>query len=174
MARRRSFPRTGAVRRSRQTTWIAPADQESIAVSSTAKAIIQSFDPAAAGLLAPTIIRTRGEASVRAQTFGADVTVSGAFGICVVSDQAFAAGVASIPGPFDQADWNGWFVWQSFIRAVEFVSAVGVEPNVVWPYQVDSKAMRKVRDNETIVMVAQSQSGAFNIGMHLRMLLMLS
>jgi len=36
--------------------------------------------------------------------------------------------------------------------------------------EVDSKGMRKVSDNENMVMIAQSQAGAFNIAMHLRTL----
>ena len=41
-------------------------------------------------------------------------------------------------------------------------------------YEVDSKGMRKVSDNETIVLMAESQQGAFQISMNFRMLLKLS
>ena len=40
--------------------------------------------------------------------------------------------------------------------------------------EVDSKAMRKVTDDETIVLVAESQVGAYKISMPLRLLLKLS
>jgi len=158
----------------RQVTWFGPADQGHVAVATTTKVIIASIDPAASGLEKPTIVRTRGMIGVRPDSgVAADTAFVGAFGIGIVSDQAFAAGVASVPGPFDQGDWDGWFVWQSFQATWDFNSAVGVEPLEV-EYEIDSKAMRKVSDNETVVFVAESQAGAFDISVPLRMLFKLS
>jgi len=174
MARRSNFPRGGAVSPRRQTTWIAPADQESVAVVGGTSVIIGSFSPSAFFMLKPTIVRTRGECSVRPSSFGADVAISGAFGVGVVSDEAFAAGAASIPRPFDDADWGGWLMWQSFTRRLEFISGIGVIPDANWTWQIDSKAMRKVSDNETVVLMCESQTGDLNIAMHLRILLKLS
>ena len=166
------LPRRSGTRR--QTTWVGPADQGYVAVASTTKVLIGSFDPSTAGLPKPTIVRTRGEVSVAVDVgVVVDTDIVGAFGICVISDQAVAAGAASVPGPFDQADWDGWFVWRSFGLRLEHKSAVGID-KVSQGYEVDSKGMRKVTDNETIVLVAESQSGAFDISMAVRMLLKLS
>jgi len=158
----------------RQVTWVGPADQGYTAVATTAKVIIGSFDPAANGLAKPTVVRTRGQVSINGGTGqSADLEIVGAFGLAVVSDRAFAAGVASIPGPFSDAGWDGWFVWRSFNFTQEFLDATGIFLNFV-NQEVDSKAMRKVTDDETIVLVAESQSGALKISMPLRMLLKLS
>ena len=157
----------------RQVTWVGPADQGFVNVSNGGKTLIASFDPAASSLPKPTLVRTRGAVMVTPQVHTADLEIIGAFGVCVVSDQAFAAGAASIPGPFDESDWDGWVVWRSFNRLLEFVSGVGI----IWHHediQVDSKAMRKISDNETLVFMAQSQGGAFQISMPLRLLLKLS
>ena len=103
----------------------------------------------------------------------ADLTVVGAYGMCVVNTDAFVAGVASIPSPFDDADWAGWFVWRSFSLRIDSVTQVGVVSQFR-VQEVDSKAMRKISQNETVVTVATLQAGAFSISSPLRMLLKLS
>jgi len=157
----------------RKTGWIAPADQGYVSVASGGATLVQSFDPAAAGLPAPTIVRTRGQLSVKPQSFAADVAIIGAWGIAVVSDQAFGIGITAIPKPFINADWGGWFAWGSFSHRLEFQDATGMIFGPP-PVEVDSKGMRKVTDNETIVMIAESQAGALDISMPLRMLLKFS
>ncbi len=158
----------------RQTSWIGPADLGYVDVATGATVIVAFFDPATNGLPKPTIVRTRGEVTVRPATgVFADIEVTGAFGLAVVSDQAFAAGAASVPAPFSEASWDGWFVWRSFSFALEAGDATGLT-RVSFEQEVDSKAMRKVTENETIILVAESQGGAFRINMPLRLLLKLS
>ena len=143
-------------------------------VASTTKVIIASFDPFASGLEKPTVIRTRGNVCHRPDsTIGADAAYVGAYGVGVVLDQAFAAGVASVPGPFDQADWDGWLVWGNIAGTFQFGSDIGVE-NLETCEVVDSKGMRKISDNETLVLVAESQGGPFDITMAFRQLFKLS
>ncbi len=172
MARaRHSFPTRGA---KRATQWIAPADQNVIAVSSGGSSVIASFNAGDASFNSPTIVRTRGEVSVQPQAFGADLAIAGAFGAGIISADALVAGIGSIPTPFDDADWGGWYVWQSFSILFEFSDATGLLFPAGVSYQVDSKAMRKMTSNEVFVFVAQSQAGAFNISMPLRTLLKLA
>ena len=174
MARRSRFtPRSGG-RKARQSLWIAPADQAFINVSAGASAIVGSFAPDDSNMMHPTVVRTRGEVTINPQTFGADLTLSGAFGVCIVSDEALAAGAASIPRPFDDAAWGGWYVWQSFAYRLEFNDATGLLLPAGVSYQVDSKAMRKVSANESVVLMCESQSGALQVAMHLRTLFLLS
>ncbi len=154
-------------------TWIGPADQNYLSVASGGKLLVASFDASAGGLIKPTIVRTRGEVSYRLNASNADVSISGAYGLAVVTDRAFAAGVASIPGPFTDATWDGWFVWRSFSMSFDSIDQTGVFFKDR-TQEVDSKAMRKVNDDETIVLVAESQSGAFDIAMQPRLLLKLS
>ncbi len=124
MARQRSFTRGGP---RRQVTWVGPADQGFIAVSSGGATLLSSFNPVTdAGMSKPTIVRTRGAVTIVPNSFAADLNFDGAFGIGVVSNQAFAAGIASIPEPFDEADWDGWMVWRSFAYTLEFSDATGI------------------------------------------------
>ena len=157
----------------RQTTWVGPADQGYIAVATTAKVLVGSFDPEGSGLPKPTVIRTRGELSVIPNPLTATAEVVGAWGLAIVSDQAFAIGITAVPGPFDEADWDGWFAWGSFSFNWAVADATGRQHAAV-TIVVDSKGMRKVTTNETIVLVAQSQTGAFQISMPVRLLLKLS
>ena len=172
MARRRVV--SGA---KRLTKWVGQADQDAIAVASGASVIIASFDAGAAHMIRPTVVRTRGEVSIINSVFtGGNVVIGGAFGVCVVTQEALAAGTASIPRPFDDSDWDGWYVWQSFRAEYELADAtgkVGLNAGSL-RYQVDSKGMRKLTENERLVMMAESQTGAFDIAMHLRMLMLLS
>ena len=159
----------GSQRSQRLTTWIGPADQGYVNVASGGATLITSFafeEPA-------TIMRTRAMVSFRPQSTGADLDIVGAFGMGVVSAEAFAAGVASIPEPFSDADWGGWFVWQSFGFRIEFSDATGIAfPR--WDVTLDSKAMRKVGSNEVAVFVAESQAGAYAINTPVRMLVKLT
>ncbi len=170
MAHRRGFTRGGS---KRQVTWVGPADQGFVSVGTGAKVIVATF-AAGTSFEKPTVVRTRGAVAVEATSFGADLEFTGAYGLGVVSDQAVAAGVASIPGPWSDSDWDGWFVWRSFAARVEFSDATGILFPASLQHEVDSKSMRKVSDNETIVLVAESQAGAFSIAMHLRVLMKLS
>jgi len=155
-------------------TWIGPADQGFSNVTSGASAINQSFDPGANGLPKPTVTRVRGIISIKPQVFAADLDMSGAYGICVVSDEAFTAGAASIPRPFDDAGWDGWLLWGAFAMRLEIVGAGDDFFPANITQEIDSKGMRKVTDNETIVFMVESEAGAISVSWQARMLLMLS
>ena len=153
----------------RTSQWVASADQGAQTVAAGALSILQSN----ATLESTTIVRTRGVLSIRPTSFGTDQAIDGAFGIGAVSDQAFAAGAASIPGPWTDADWGGWLVWILFSMRFEVTTDVGrliANQN----QEINSKAMRKVKPNETVVVVAESQSSAFSVSSPFRMLVKLS
>jgi len=167
----RSHRSFGRMTRSPQrlTRWVGPALQGYQTVSSGGALLIGSFpfeEPA-------TIMRTRGQVSVLPAALGADVDIIGAYGIGVVTQEAFAAGVGSIPEPFTDADWGGWYVWRSFSYHFEFATAAAVNfPD--WNFEVDSKAMRKVSNNEVLVIIAESQEGAYRLSSPLRTLVKLT
>jgi len=170
MARRFTQHRSSA-RVSRQKVWVAPADQAGVAVTDGASVIINSFTPDGAGLIAPTLIRVRGELLIF-PVGGADLSFGGAFGMCVVSADALAAGTAAIPRPFDDADWGGWFVWQAYNGRIEFLSGGQLMMGV--RFQIDSKAMRKFKPNDVLVSMCESQAGAVTCDVVTRQLFLLS
>jgi len=168
VARRHRFPVARSARR--QTTWVASADQEYTSLASNALGIQQSFDPTASGFIKPTIVRTRGLLSVEPQTAAADLSLVGAMGIGIVTDAAFAAGAASLPGPITNQDWDGWFVWMPWAFTFESITQAGVL-NFSHEWLLDSKSMRKVSDEETVVVMVESQVSAVRVSVQFRMLL---
>ncbi len=159
----------GPAQSARLTQWIGPADQNYVAVGSGAKNIISSFSVAEP----ITVMRTRGMISVKPTSDASDLVIAGAIGVCIVSTEAFTAGIASIPGPFDEGFWGGWLVWRSFCYDFRFGSGTGAQyPD--WNFEIDSKAMRKVSPNEVVVAVAESQAGAFSLFHGVRTLIKLS
>ncbi len=173
MARPRgtSFARRAAPKR--KTIWVGAAEQGDVAVASTTSVVLQSFAPDDFGMLAPTVVRTRGVAIIHPGAFSADLDFDGAYGLCIVSDEALVAGAGSIPRPFDDDSWPGWIVHRYFVGHFNFDTAVGSEtyPNVDI---IDSKAMRKVGPNEVLVWMCESRLGAVSINVHARILFKLS
>ncbi len=166
MARARRVVTRGA---RRLTQWIGPADQNYVSVASAGATLVASapFEEQT------TVVRARGQVSVIPAAFTTSLNIVGAFGVAIVSTEAFTAGIASIPEPFSDADWGGWFVWRSFSYRFEFDDATGLNfPR--WDFEVDSKAMRRISPNETMVLIAESQTGAFQISAPLRVLVKLS
>ena len=147
-------------------TWVQSADQAFIAVGAGATVIHQSRSIGGD----ETTMRTRGILAVKPAVFTADVGVSGAFGFAYVSDQAFAAGAASIPGPYTNASWDGWFVHQfwSFHYTVGAGHATGpgLLDTVIW--EVDSKGMRKGKDGDTLVVMVESQAAVADVSLQFR------
>jgi len=123
---------------------------------------------------ATTIVRTRGMITIKPGSFAADLDIIGAVGIGVISDEAFGIGITAIPTPYSDADWPGWLMWESFAIHLEVLSAVGFNVPAAVAIAVDSKGMRKVGSNESLVLIAESQVGAFDIADTTRQLFKLS
>ncbi len=157
----------------RKTTWGGVADQSYVAVGANASVIVSSFQPFASGIINPTVIRKRGMISIVPNVTTADIEIVGAYGVGVVTADAFAAGAGSIPGPWTDSDWDGWFVWRSFSMSFEFQDATGVMLDGL-QFEVDSKAMRKIESDDVIVSMCESQAAAFRISAPIRTLLLLS
>jgi len=159
----------------RQTAWVGSADQSFVTVADGAKSINQSFAPdtSVPSMIRPTVVRVRGELAHNPQVYSADLDYAGAIGFCVVSSDAFAAGGASIPGPQSDPGWEGWFVWAGFSYHLEFSDATGLFSPTA-RQTIDSKAMRKIGSNETIVVMQESQAGLFEVSLQFRMLFKLS
>ena len=107
-----------------------------------------------------TILRTRGIFSITVPSPAADATVTGAFGIMLVTDIAAAAGVASIPGPATDASDDGWLVHEFFNSRVEFGTNVGINFEAGQQYRFDSKGKRIFQPGQVVVAVAENLGSA--------------
>jgi len=172
MGRSRGFPRQSRSRR--LTQWTAGPQTTDNILTGTGSVIwnlgITTSDPV-------TLIRTRGYAHVQLQTAdAAGAGFVGALGIGIVSNPSFTAGVASVPTPLTDEEWEGWLWHQYFdVRAITATIANGV--NGVgnnFRFEIDSKAMR-VWDDETTLMgvieVVESVNATLEFNARTRILL---
>ena len=138
----------------RATDWSASLLQVvTIAIPAASAVLVESFSPVVGG---ETIIRTRGSFGVQSDQVAATENQFGAFGIAVVTAQALSVGITAIPHPGTDAAWGGWFVHRYFSQTFLLSSAVGSESNFMQSYEIDSKAMRKVDEDERVVVVVEN------------------
>ncbi len=133
----------------------------SLGAASTA--VIQNALNAAALALRPfTIVRTRGTFHLQSDQQAVTEFYQASIGMAVVSDQANAIGVTAVPTPETDRGSDLFFVYETLESQFLFLSAIGaISPTGVrkdW----DSKAMRKVNDDEQVLLVAETS--AISIG----------
>ena len=153
MVLQRGFQPRSHPRSKRQVAWGLGPDATPVSLGTTVKqlwttGIILVLDPKS------TIVRIRGEALLFLQTnIAATDGFSGGLGIGIVSSDAFAAGAASCPGALTDSAWDGW-MWHTFFHIHSPKSALAVSAGDQAAFQritIDSKAMRKIGDNETLI-----------------------
>lgn len=151
MARQRTFRRGPR----RPTDWSASIALTSYTALAAASAVISEvFVPIVGG---ETLIRTRGLFSFATDQEAANETQVGAFGIGIVSEQAATVGATAVPHPFTDAAWGGWLYHTYFASRFRFVSGVGVSfADGVTTQVIDSKAMRKIGENERLIVVVEN------------------
>ena len=134
----------------RRTHW-ATNQASAIAVASTTAVLLETLSALHEG---ETVVRTRGVLDVFLQTAAAvGDGFSGALGFGVVTAAAAAAGVASIPTPMTEAAWDGWFLHQFF--NVHRGLDGNADGSAQKSFLLDSKAMRKVTEDDRVVVVAE-------------------
>ena len=145
------FPRAGLQRR--QSTWSQGAGG---ILTSSASASLLFGTGAQAALAGLTIVRTRGFLNVSARTAAAALDgFSGAVGLAIVSENAFGIGITAVPTPITDIAWDGW-LWHQLFSVKSMSSTVdsgGILANA--RFTIDSKAMRKIKLTDIIVMVAE-------------------
>jgi len=100
-----------------------------------------------------TVVRTHLAFRLRSDQIVANETYIGAVGLAVVSDQASAIGITAIPTPVVDADSDLWFVHQWNTGTFFFGSSTSFVDSAGTQILIDSKAMRKVNEDEDVVVV---------------------
>ena len=106
-----------------------------------------------------TVVRIRGSLGCWLEVVTAigDGFVQVAFGICVVSENAFDAGAASVPGPLTDKKWDGW-MWHRFVDPMLGFSVTegdNTGPISQVKLEVDTKAMRKTKESDVVIGVTE-------------------
>jgi len=115
----------------------------------------------AEGLVRETLLRSRGNILVQATPDAAGDAANVAFGLIVVHSNALTIGTTALPGPI--ADVGADWLWHTFVP-MDAISLTAADPNargVVHRVEIDSKAMRRVSSDHTVVLMSEADSGSF-------------
>ena len=138
----------------RTTTWFDIPPTSTI-MTASGGTLVSVLNAAALALRPFTIVRTHLLVHITSDQLAADEIQMAAVGFAVVSDQASAAGVGSIPTPVTENGSDLWFLHQFVINEFALNSAIGFDANAGHQYLIDSKAMRKVDIGQDVVQVAE-------------------
>jgi len=153
--RGRTFARGRAPRR--EFTWFdLPPGQ--IALTAAGGTILYTMTAAELARRPITVVRTHLQIFLESDQLVADEFQLIAVGAAVVSDQAVAAGVGSIPTPVTDDDSDLWFLHQYFMNTFTFITGAGFQSPGGSQMEIDSKAMRKIDDGQQMVFVAELAS----------------
>jgi len=95
-----------------------------------------------------TILRTRGSMIATGPAVSVGDTVQVALGIGLCTTEAALAG--AVPLPFDNPEWDGWFVYQ-----VMNMRPIGGGIDSFAQMDIDSKAMRKIPSGQVLFLSTQ-------------------
>ncbi len=142
-------------------------------LAASTKAVAASFSSTDLSELIPgTIVRTRGVLSIQTDQFVASEQQFGALGCALVNDVAQALGITALPGPFTNQNYD-WFLLQFFVQSNIFGTGVGfIEQGASRQFEIDSKAMRKLGNGDSLVIMLENASAAhaFDFAVMLRFL----
>ncbi len=165
MARQRSGRRTDYL-------WAGSAQQvAAVDLALNTASIVHTFT----NTLSRTLMRTRGNILVQLDAGANDERAMIALGLIVVSTPAATAGTASVPTPITDigADW----FWHYFatVTALAETSVTGDAGGLFERIEVDSKAMRKLKDDQTLLLVCEvgqtiDATGTFDVQAGMRYL----
>ena len=105
-----------------------------------------------------TILRCRGEILVTLDGATAGDNMQVGFGLGIVSSEAFDAGPGSVPGPLEFPDYS-WLYWTSKMLTLEHIDVGSAELSLLSAavrFEVDTKAMRKVKPAESLCWIVQT------------------
>ena len=146
----------GGVRR-RETFWMQIAFVSTV-LAASGTAVITNFLTAAALAVRPfTVVRTRMKWLVRSDQSAATENFIGNVGIAVVSDQAIGVGVTAVPTPATDLGSDLFFLIDQWPGRIQLAGTVITADFA--PKSIDSKAMRKVDDDQDIVVVTEAGLG---------------
>ena len=150
------------VKSDRQFVWLG-LDLPPTSLAGSTVTLVAALLAAGLALRPFTIVRTRLEVHYRSDQVVATEQTRGALGIIVVSDQAVAQGAASIPAPVTNSD-APFFVYEPFINRFEVLTSAGFHPDAGLHQTEDSKAMRKVGNNEDIAFMITNAASTGAVG----------
>ena len=154
MARARRFVGQGRTPR-RRVSW-SPGPNGILSPASTAVSLFPTGSQAVVDDL--TLVRTRGELLLVLLTSSiAQGGFQWAFGMCVVTDNAFTVGgVGAVPAPLLDIAWDGWFFHSQGALKSPSGTIADMSSARVLRVPIDSKAMRKLHNTDVVIGVLET------------------
>ena len=153
---RRSFSRVAGKRRA--VYWGSSALTAPITVAANSDVLVQIFSSAAlASAFEDTIVRIRGAILIASDQSATTESPVVFWGIKLQNQRAVTAGILSCPRPFDEPDQD-WLGYGVDIPGPTVAATTGGynRPD----RQVDFKSMRKLHDEDALIMVLNNLSGS--------------
>ena len=123
------------------------------------------------GLAPATLIRSRGVFVVMSDQNDLNETQIGAVGFAVVDERARSAGIASLPRPVSEMTDDEFFWIHGFGEEFTHNSSVGFDPHLGTTIEVDSRAMRKITDDDALVVTVENVGATgLKVGLYCRFL----
>ncbi len=147
--------RSGRMRR--ESMWVGSALADT-AFSATGGTLLTVSNAALLALRPFTIVRSHYEIHIRSDQVSATENFAFCFGSCVVSDQASGIGITAVPTPFTDLGSDFFFIHKVMFGAFAFATGASISAVHGVGYTIDSKAMRKVNDDEDWITVGEFSS----------------
>ena len=157
VGRRSGFVTRGG-RSRRESLWLFLSPVNFVLAAASQAVITNSLNAGALALRPFTVVRSRLQWFVKSDQTGALERYQTAWGAAVVSDQANAIGVTAVPTPFTDLGSDLWFMHSVIAGSFTFVTGSGFHPVGGTMKEIDSKAMRRVNDDQDLVFVAENSS----------------
>ncbi len=149
----------------RQTLWFASTLSQDTLASANSAAISFQLNAAALALRPFTVVRTRGFMQIESDQTSVQEDYSAAYGQIVVSDEAVAAGIASVPTPTSQSA-SDWHVYAMQSQRLFVTTDVGRLLSTNMRSEIDSKAMRKVDIGQDLIGVVEATALSAGVIVH--------
>ncbi len=147
MANQRTFVRSAR----RQAAWSSVSILTRAAASNSPT--LGNQNVGAVALERSTIARIRGNAYVHMDAGAALDSINVALGLIIVPDEAFAAGIGSVPSPLIDSEsswiWHSYFPMGPAVTATDDGGDISRNMRIV----IDSKAQRKIQTDEVLIFV---------------------
>ncbi len=161
----------------RTSVWLFIATVEATLAGAPTAVLAAQLNAAALALRPFTIVRSRGIFGMRSDQVAASETQAADLGFAIVSDQAAAIGVTAVPTPLTDKGSDLFYVYEQVFGHINVGSGAGTgvpdqQGGTYRPF--DSKAMRKVNEDQTVVVTLENEiagciaivSGRFLVKLH--------
>ncbi len=143
----------------RETAWIAASVTNTALAGPSGASLILVGNAALLALTPFTIVRTRGLLNIRSDQSAASETFHVGLGWFVPTVQATAIGVTAVPTPMTDDGSDMFFVYEEASGRFDFTTGTGYRLVDVSRYY-DSKAMRKVNDDQDIAVTIETSASS--------------